>query len=383
MNEIEGYAAKEMVVRVEVDPISVEIAKAFDVHWDGEQRFRLPRFAPPKDFSLGVIVGPSGSGKSSLLRDFFTPSPAPEWDPNRSVAAHFASADEATAILGGVGFNTIPSWLRPYHVLSTGEKARADVARQLQDEAVVDEFTSTVDRDTARSMARSLSRLVRERGYRRIVLATPHADIVPWLEPDWCFDTGIGDYWPRGALQRPQLHGEVRRCPHELWASFAPHHYLSHQLNKASTAYALFVEGKPVGFCAILAFPHPIILNAYRGHRTVILPAWQGLGLGIRLSEAVASILRAEGKRFFSRTAHPRLGNYRTSRPDKWRPTSQNLNRRDDFYAAYSSGNPQYMKFDFDRVCWAHEFIGSPLAEVAKVNPPDADGPDVFDIFGS
>lgn len=378
---IEGLDTKEMVVRVEVDPISVEIAKAFDVAWSGEQRFSLPRFHPPADFTIGVIVGPSGSGKSSLLREFFAPPVTPVWDPSRSVAAHFASADEAIALLGGVGFNTIPSWLRPYHVLSTGEKARADVARQIQTDAVVDEFTSTVDRDTARSMARSFSRLVQQRGYRRVVLATPHADIVPWLEPDWCFDTGIGNFLPRGALQRPRLEAEVRRCPPELWSAFAPHHYLSHRLNKVSSTYALVIDGKPVGFTAVLPFPHPVVTHAYRGHRTVILPSWQGLGLGIRLSEAVASILRSEGKRFFSRTAHPRLGQYRDARPDKWRPTTHTLQQRSDVAETYKDKS-QYnrMNWDAQRVCWAHEFIGTPLAD-RPVTSDAVDETDVFDIF--
>jgi hypothetical protein len=41
MNEVEGYAAKEMVVRVEVDPISVEIAKPKPPDTDGPDVFDI------------------------------------------------------------------------------------------------------------------------------------------------------------------------------------------------------------------------------------------------------------------------------------------------------------------------------------------------------
>jgi GNAT superfamily N-acetyltransferase len=44
-----------------------------------------------------------------------------------------------------------------------------------------------------------------------------------------------------------------------------------------------------------------------RGHRAVILPDFQGMGIGVRFTEIVAQIHLDEGHRF-SRTAHPKLG---------------------------------------------------------------------------
>jgi ABC-type ATPase with predicted acetyltransferase domain len=47
----------------------------------------------------------------------------------------------------------VPAWLRPYPVLSNGERFRAGLARLVCEqpgEAVVDEFTSVVDRQIAR-----------------------------------------------------------------------------------------------------------------------------------------------------------------------------------------------------------------------------------------
>ena len=62
------------------------------------------------------------------------------------------SIEQITQACSGVGFNTIPSWMKPYAVLSTGEKFRVELARHLVEGGeliVVDEFTSVVDRQVA------------------------------------------------------------------------------------------------------------------------------------------------------------------------------------------------------------------------------------------
>ena len=54
-------------------------------------------------------------------------------------------------LVGGaqVGLGDVPTWLRPYRVLSTGQQFRANLARVLCEapaRVVIDEFTSVVDR---------------------------------------------------------------------------------------------------------------------------------------------------------------------------------------------------------------------------------------------
>ena len=59
------------------------------------------------------------------------------------------SFDDVTAALASVGLGDVPAWLRPYAVLSNGERFRADLARIVAEapaRVVVDEFTSVVDR---------------------------------------------------------------------------------------------------------------------------------------------------------------------------------------------------------------------------------------------
>jgi hypothetical protein len=56
----------------------------------------------------------------------------------------------------------------------------------------------------------------------------------------------------------------------------------------------------------------------------VVLPYWQGLGLGPRLSDRVGFLEIRSGGDLYSKTAHPRLGAYRESRPELWAPTGAN-----------------------------------------------------------
>jgi len=50
-----------------------------------------------------------------------------------------------------------------------------------------------------------------------------------------------------------------------------------------------YYQNTPVAFCAILHFPHPQNRRIKRVHRLVVLPEWQGIGLGTRFLSAVAA----------------------------------------------------------------------------------------------
>ena len=169
---------------------------AFDCTFDGVSKFypwQLPDNLP-KDFKLGVIVGSSGSGKSTLLKEFGVEE-MPVWDNAKSIISHFDSPDEAINKMGAVGLNTIPSWYKQYDVLSNGEKFRADLARKIKSNAVIDEFTSVVDRNAAKAASVSLARYLKNHDTNNIVLATCHRDILDWLEPDWVIDTDTGEFY--------------------------------------------------------------------------------------------------------------------------------------------------------------------------------------------
>lgn len=348
----------EMRCFVEVDDISRELAEAFDYSFEGSLTFTPPAMpAPPEEFGIGLIVGPSGSGKSTLLKQFGHEAEM-VWDVGKSVASHFTDADEARTRLGAVGLNSIPAMLRPYHVLSTGEKFRADLARRLKDDAVIDEFTSVVDRTVAKSCSYALRRFVDKSEMRRIVLASCHYDIIEWLQPDWIFDTNTGQMAGRGLVQRPSINIELLPCTAAAWPIFRPHHYLDANLNQSSRCWLAIWDGVAVGFTSIIAFPSGSFQKAWREHRTVVLPDYQGLGIGVRISDAVGAMVKADGGRLFSKTSNHRMGDYRDSSP-LWRPTSKNRRKRLDYDHNRPTKENAYKDRHMHRLCYSHEYMGT------------------------
>ena len=179
---------------VERDEFIEASETAFDCRFDGISKFhpwKLPTKLP-KNFKIGVIVGSSGSGKSTMLKQFGIEE-QPTWEPNKSVISHFDNPEDGINRLSSVGFNSIPSWYKPYHVLSNGEKFRADLARKMKSNAVIDEYTSVVDRTVAKAASMALSRYVKNNDLHNIVISTCHMDIVDWLEPDWVINTDTGE----------------------------------------------------------------------------------------------------------------------------------------------------------------------------------------------
>jgi ABC-type lipoprotein export system ATPase subunit len=186
---------KPLTSSVERDEFIEASETAFDCIFDGTSTF-YPWALPtklPKDFKIGVIVGSSGSGKSTILKQFGIEE-QPEWNSNKSVISHFDNPEDGINRLSSVGFNSIPSWYKPYHVLSNGEKFRADLARKIKSNVVIDEYTSVVDRIVAKSASMALARYINNNDLKNIVISTCHSDILEWLEPDWVINTDTGEF---------------------------------------------------------------------------------------------------------------------------------------------------------------------------------------------
>lgn len=344
---------------VKLDEITQQLSRSFDYEFAGTSEFSAPQMPNIQgDFGIGLIVGPSGSGKSTLLKNFGVEADI-NWNPDLAICSHFLTADDAQSKLSAVGLNSIPTWMRPYHVLSTGEKFRADLARRLITGAVVDEFTSVVDRNVAKACSYALRRYCDQQGVKNVVLASCHYDIIEWLHPDWVFDTSTGQMVGRGSQRRPLIKLEIVPCSCEAWPIFSKHHYLSHSLNKSARCWMVVWNDTPVGFASALAFPNGNFENGWREHRTVVLPDYQGLGLGVRISDAIAQMFIDEGCRYFSKTSHPRMGGYREVSP-LWKPTSKNKKSRKDYDPTKKTKEDAHKMRHIDRVCFSHEFIGLP-----------------------
>lgn len=336
-----------------------EITGVFDYELQDSLRFETPELELPDEWGVGLIVGPSGSGKTTLL-SHFGGAVSFEWDSCKSVFDHFKGSDDAINKLTSAGLNTIPQWSLPYRLLSEGQKARADLARGLSSNSVFDEFTSSVNRSVAKSMSSSLRRSVDRNSLSNVVVATCHSDVEDWLQPDWVIDTNEWRVRPRRLERRPEIKLEVLPCSREVWSFFRNHHYLSGNLNKSSRCWIAVWGGELVGFASTLAFPNGNFSNAWREHRTVVLPDYQGLGLGVRLSDAIAKMVVLSKGRYFSKTAHPRMISYRESSPD-WKGTSKNMKARPDYAATRDTKEDGHKMLHSARVCGSHEYIGGSL----------------------
>ncbi len=266
-----------------------------------------------KSWNVGLIVGPSGCGKSTIAKELFKDaySKGYKWDDKKALIDCFPlnmSVKEITLLLSSVGFSSPPSWLRPFSVLSNGEQFRANIARTLaenSDFAVVDEFTSVIDRTVAKIGSTAIQKTVRKRNGKFIAVSC-HYDIEEWLDPDWVYEPAINKFTWRLLRHRPSIELQICRVPSSAWKIFSKHHYLTSSLNPTAICFGAFLDGQIVAFDAWLPFFGKLSYGtARRGHRTVCLPDFQGVGIGNALFEQSASMWRGLGKRVFSGTGHP------------------------------------------------------------------------------
>jgi GNAT superfamily N-acetyltransferase len=136
---------------------------------------------------------------------------------------------------------------------------------------------------------------------------------------------------------------------------FKDHHYLSGDINKGARCYVGVWNEQIVAFGASIALPNGNMKNAWRGHRTVVLPDFQGMGIGVRFSDAIGQIHLDQGLRYFSRTAHPRMIYYREN-SKLWKPTSKHKKLRTDV-TNINVYNHYYA--DNKRLCGSFEYIGN------------------------
>ena len=302
-----------------------QVAGMFDVALEKKsvERFAVEVPSLADKWQIGLIVGPSGSGKSTIAKHAFGAELVDgfDWPKDAALLDGFPDDLDAkviTATLSAVGFSSPPAWVRPHRVLSGGQRFRADLARALlldRELVVVDEFTSVVDRTVARVGSACVAKAVREGRSRckRFVAVGCHYDVLEWLRPDWCLDMASGVLVWGSVRPRPEINVEVWRIGRagrrRAWQTFGRHHYLSHKLHPASRGYLATVrigdeEPTPAAFVATLANVGHEGRRAI--HRLVVLPDFQGLGVGLRVLDAVASV-EAVTHKLGIRTSHPSL----------------------------------------------------------------------------
>ena len=293
--------------------------------------------------------------KTTILKALYGDPAGSSWNHKLPIISQIQDPETR---LCGVGLSSIPDWFKPYNALSNGQQHRAHIAQTIGHGAVVDEFTSVVDRTVAKALAHSCNRMIKKQGLKRIVFASCHFDIIEYLQPDWVYNTDTKTL-ARGCLSRPRISINVyQTTTKETWPLFRRHHYLDDGILAGATCWAACIGDICIAMASSIAMPCGSLKNAWREHRTVVLPEFQGFGIGPRLSDAVAEWNIQQGRRYFSKTSHPRMGEYRESSP-KWKPTTKNRRKRSDYLKSKTTKQTksQAMKH-FNRECFSHEYIG-------------------------
>ncbi len=404
-----------------------QVAGMFDVPLEEKstERFAVELPTDDADWQIGLVVGPSGSGKSTVARHAFADDLYQEstWPADRAVIDCFGELPMRSVVelFTAVGFGSPPSWIKPYHVLSCGERFRCDLARALAAAwvsgvgcqvvgktdtryltpdtlplVVFDEFTSVVDRTVAKVCSAAIAKGIR-RGHLpcRFVAVTCHYDVAEWLEPNWVLDmatqklhmrpangsevSGVGcqvsgesdtrNLTPDTWFRRPTIELEIHRCRVAAWELFKRHHYLTASLAPQARCYLVTWEGVPVNFCATL----PVIAkrNHRRFTRIVTLPDFQGLGIGMRAMAAVAALHRAEGMRINVTSSHPALIRH-CRRSPLWKAVSV---KKSGTAPSATTSFPQY-RSSAGRSVVSFEYVGVRNARDAKVGIPTFASPE-------
>ena len=176
---------------------------------------------------VGLITGPSGGGKSSILREVerladlgglrvIRTSIGRCRSRRAAIELVGVTVDDALALLGSAGLGDASVAMTSASELSDGESARLSLARAIDASdgsglVLIDEFCSTLDGVTAHGVARAFSRWVAREAQTglRAIVATARDEMIDSLSPDLVCWQGIQEdpllAW-RGA------DGRVRAC---------------------------------------------------------------------------------------------------------------------------------------------------------------------------
>ena len=267
------------------------------------------------NWQIGLIVGKSGSGKTTIAKQLFPDSYITNFQYSAETILDDmpkdCSVEDITKAFNSVGFSSPPSWLKSYSVLSNGEKMRVDLARAILDEQnlfVFDEFTSVVDRNVAKIGSFAMQKSIRKTN-KQFIAVTCHYDVEDWLLPDWVFDTDTMTFRSNDGQKknRPDIKFEIfKTTDKSIWKMFAKHHYLSHNHNNAAQVYLAYINNQLAGFISILHLPNRD-KTIKKVHRLVILPDYQGLSIGVKLLNEIGKIYKKDGWRFTIVTSSPSL----------------------------------------------------------------------------
>ena len=250
------------------------------------------------DYRPGRIVlfaGPSGSGKSSLLRAAVGELPEAAGlddsfeDPRALIDTLGPDPRQTAHCLSICGLSEAMLMLRTPGQLSDGQRYRYGLARCLAGGAksvAADEWCATLDQVAAKVISRNVRRLADARGVG-FLLAGTREDIIDDLQPDVivrCRGGGSVDVqsFPREQPREPISFRDdldLRQGKLSDWPYFAKWHYRGHGIGPVRRVNLLYHGAEKVGICIFGFGP---LASAQRNRL---------FGLGGKMSSARASLI--------------------------------------------------------------------------------------------
>jgi ABC-type lipoprotein export system ATPase subunit/GNAT superfamily N-acetyltransferase len=295
-------------------PRTRAVAEAFGLGTDQAQRFTLYDNLNLRVRPTDIVLITGGSGKSALLkaikhdlgtaaqdtRDLRINANTPIID------ATGKNTTEALELLSRVGLNDAFLFLRAYSELSDGQKHRYHIARLAETPKqwwLLDEFTSTLDRDTAKIVAYNLQKLSRQHG-KAVIAATTHTDLLRDLAPDVHVHKRYGKeitihYYPHAKAHQCSLTRQMRteQGTFQDYKALSQFHYRTGRCPPPRKIFVLKRRGETCGVI-VYSYPAPMTFGrskVWKGSlqrlqrevsvisRVVVHPKYRSIGLGARL----------------------------------------------------------------------------------------------------
>lgn len=173
------------------------INKTYDIDDTHESKIESDYVLNPM-LNVIAVIGGSGTGKTTLIRKFLkTQDVTFNLDSNDSITKLLfdlhPNMDDVFKLLFDVGLSSVPVWKSPFATLSNGEKLRFEIAYKIllpNQYVFVDEFTSMLDRQTAKNLCYKLDGILKKYS-KKFIFASCHYDIMDWIEVDELFDTNL------------------------------------------------------------------------------------------------------------------------------------------------------------------------------------------------